>query len=673
MLQAPGFPAQLMGALPQPFLVVNPHDREVIPSGLVITPVEVIKDQFISGKRYWKAVWSKTSLEHRKAIIEKFKHLIEENTETLAKTMAREMGKPIKQGRGTCAACGYRIDYFLGNIEHMMQDVTPNLAYAPSDVIKWESVGICGFMYSFNFPVLMLVDYLVPAILTGNCILLKPSEYGSMTAALVVEYLLAAGCPKFVVQMCIGGPSTGTEFSKLNFDSFVFIGSTETGHVIERNSPSLRHTVLQLGGNDAIYVAPCCDLDFTVNVLVHGAFDMMGENCDSVERIFIHEDIFDIFVERFVDETLKLNVGNPLLELTDIGPLFSLGHTKKMEALIIDAVKNGGVVKCGFFGGRLSPGFGDPQCQGFYFPPTVVVNCNNTMRLVKEETFGPVVALMTVTRDLAKDDIIAELLESDHGLTAGVFSRPDAAGRKLAARILEKVDVGTVYWNKCGIVQPWLPWTGRRASGRGTMIGEPGIKECFLRTKSYLMDPDTESGVEPLPVSLVRSNTHDENIKGMRNLHKIWNQGTGKPIRLNKSVTHAVTSFGNGKQRACVVCCKACYEGNQEPHKRVRWKTSTGCLTCAEALQKDFGSDPTSKITPLPLCNKRRLPNDPRTCFDIHHGAQVYPTLYCCDDSARHLLETSSSTIQANKKRKEDFNNKCETGKLLKLGQGNKS
>jgi acyl-CoA reductase-like NAD-dependent aldehyde dehydrogenase len=225
---------------------------------------------------------------------------------------------------------------------------------------------------------------------------------------------------------------------------------------------------LELGGKDPTYVCEDVDVKAAAESLADGAMYNAGQSCCSVERIYVHESIADAFEAAFADVVRGFRVGDPEDKDTYIGPLAREAQVAVLSDQIEDAVKKGGRVLVG--GGRASR-------PGPYFQPTVVVQCRNDMRLMREESFGPVIGIGRVSGD---EEAIERMNDTDYGLTAGVYT-PDQAR---AASILSRVDAGTVYWNCCDRVSPRLPWTGRRQSGMGSTLSTHGIR-TFLRPKAW--------------------------------------------------------------------------------------------------------------------------------------------------------------------------------------------
>eukprot|EP00658_Telonema_sp_P-2_P009813 TRINITY_DN13654_c0_g3_i3.p1 TRINITY_DN13654_c0_g3~~TRINITY_DN13654_c0_g3_i3.p1 ORF type:complete len:238 (-),score=60.54 TRINITY_DN13654_c0_g3_i3:316-1029(-) len=234
-----------------------------------------------------------------------------------------------------------------------------------------------------------------------------------------------------------------------------------------------------MGGSDGFYVAADVeDVRGTALNLATGKFDMNGENCDACERIFVHADIFEQFCQEFVRSVESFTVGDANVESTYIGPLYCAAQVTRMQELVDDAVQKGATLACGGAPARFEEG--SPLNNGFFYLPTVLLNCDSSMRVFNEEVFGPVVGLQRIPEGSTVEQIAQEINNSPYGLTAGVYSKD----KQLATEILEHVDCGTVYWNKHGVVEPWMPWAGRKDSGSGTFLGLQGIRECFCKTKA---------------------------------------------------------------------------------------------------------------------------------------------------------------------------------------------
>jgi acyl-CoA reductase-like NAD-dependent aldehyde dehydrogenase len=310
----------------------------------------------------------------------------------------------------------------------------------------------------------------VPALLAGNAVLYKPSEYAALTGLQIEKMLKQAGVPDEVFQVAIGAAKVGELLLDMPFDGYFFTGSYRTGkYIYERVAPKMVPCQLELGGKDPLYVADDVeDITSVAAGTADGAFYNNGQSCCAVERIYVHESIYDRYVEDFVKEVKTYKVGLPTEEGVYVGPLTRKDQVKVLEEQVKDAVEKGAQVLTG----------GKPmQKNGYYFEPTVLIDVNHQMRVMQEESFGPIIGIMKVKDD---EQALELMNDTSYGLTAAVYSK----SRERAEKILSKLDTGTAYWNCCDRVSAALPWSGRKNSGFGATLSHVGIR-AFVRPKAY--------------------------------------------------------------------------------------------------------------------------------------------------------------------------------------------
>jgi acyl-CoA reductase-like NAD-dependent aldehyde dehydrogenase len=416
--------------------------------------------------------WSDAGFDTRRATIERFRALLVDERGQLARTLTAEVGKPISQSNNELTALLGRIDFFL---EHTPRELVPErvlLAEAEGleERIAHEPLGVVANVSAWNYPYFVGANVFVPALLTGNTVLYKPSEYATLTGLEITRLLHTAGVPEDVFSTVVGARSAGADLLRQRVDGVFFTGSYETGRAIAAAvAPRLVKLQLELGGKDPAYVMEDVDVKNTAAAVADGAFYNTGQSCCAVERVYVHEAIWPEFVDAFVATVRDFKLGDPSAEDTYIGPLarreLAIEH---LERQLEDAREKGATLELG--GQRISG-------KGWFFEPTVAVNVDHRMRLMKEESFGPVIGLMKVSGDA---EALELMNDTDYGLTAAVYGR-DAAR---AERLLAGVDVGSAYVNCCDRVSPRLPWSGRRHSGIGCTLSTYGI-ETFLRPKAW--------------------------------------------------------------------------------------------------------------------------------------------------------------------------------------------
>jgi acyl-CoA reductase-like NAD-dependent aldehyde dehydrogenase len=419
--------------------------------------------------RLAQPAWAARSAGERIDIVRRFRDLLVEQKEALARILSREVGKPIAQAKNELAAVPARIDFFLSHVQEACADETVLREDNLEERICFEPLGVVLNISAWNYPWFVGSNVFVPALLTGNSVVYKPSEYATLTGLSIARLLHDAGVPPDAFVTLIGGGNVGAAAIDAGVDAVCFTGSYATGRrVAEAAAKHLLKVQLELGGKDPSYVTDDVAIDTAVASLADGAFYNTGQSCCSVERIYVHEKIYDAFVERFVKEVAGFTLGDPSHDTTYIGPLTRPAQIAVLEQQVADARAKGGRVLLG--GARVDR-------PGNYFQPTVIADAKNDMRLMREESFGPVIGLAKV-----RDDAEALRLMNDtpYGLTAGVYCRE----QDRAALLLSKINAGSAYWNCCDRVSPRLPWSGRGHSGLGTTLSLLGIR-TFVQPKAW--------------------------------------------------------------------------------------------------------------------------------------------------------------------------------------------
>ena len=413
--------------------------------------------------------WAKTRLKQRLDAIRKFRELVVAETETLARVLTAEVGKPISQSRNELKGLLPRIDFFLEETAHTLRPARIGPKGAMEERISHEPLGVVANISAWNYPWFVGGNVFIPALLAGNAVLYKPSEFASLTGAEIARLLYESGIPKDVFIPVIGGGTVGAALLEQPVDGVFFTGSVGTGKKIaEAVRGRLVKLQLELGGKDPIYICEDVDVAKAAAGVADGAFYNTGQSCCSVERIYVNDKIFDSFVEAFVAEVRKFRRGDPSDDATYIGPLTRAPQLKVLEAQVKDAVKKGAKVLAG--GKR-------PKGQGNWFEPTVLVDVDHSMAVMRDESFGPIIGIMPARNDA---EAVQLMNDTHYGLTAGVYT----ANRSRAERILSQLNAGSVYWNCCDRVSPRLPWSGVGDSGIGLTLSTYGI-ETFTRPKAW--------------------------------------------------------------------------------------------------------------------------------------------------------------------------------------------
>ncbi len=419
--------------------------------------------------RLAQAAWASMPLSERKACITRFRAGIVSELDALAVIMTRETGKPISMSRNELNGLLGRIDFFMAEVETSTATQTVFNDGGMTEQIEHTPLGVVANISAWNYPWFVGGNVFVPALLTGNAVLYKPSEYAAMTGLAMARLLHAAGVPKDVFVPLIGGAEVGSALLAQKIDGLFFTGSHATGiKIAQAIGPRLIKLQLELGGKDPTYVCEDANVHNAAASLADGAMYNTGQSCCSVERIYVHEKIYDAFVAAFVEVVKTFKVGDPMDDATYIGAITRAPQLDVLDAQVADAKTRGATL---LLGGQRLPGPGNG------YAPTVFSNVNHTMALMQEESFGPIIGIQKVSGDA---EAVQLMIDTRYGLTAGVFT-PDEARAKA---LLAQVNAGSVYWNCCDRVSPRLPWSGYGDSGIGLTLSSYGI-QTFTRPKAW--------------------------------------------------------------------------------------------------------------------------------------------------------------------------------------------
>jgi acyl-CoA reductase-like NAD-dependent aldehyde dehydrogenase len=415
--------------------------------------------------------WAARLLRERLAPIRAFRAAVGAESEKLAATLTSETGKPITQARNELKGLLARLDFFLAETpralrpEKVFRDQRAGLA----EEITWEPLGVVANISAWNYPYFVGSNVFVPALLAGNAVLYKPSEFAAQTGLAIARLLHASGVPAEVFVPLVGGGEVGAALLRQPVDGIFFTGSYATGWKIARAvAGRMLKLQLELGGKDPVYVCDDVDIAVAAAATADGAFYNNGQSCCAIERLYVHEKIFARFVDAFVATVKRFKIGDPRRATTYLGPLTRPAQLDVLAAQVADAKRKGARVLLG--GGRVAGRMNT-------FAPTVLVDVDHSMAVMREESFGPIIGVMAA-RD---DEHAVELMnDTDYGLTAGVYTR-DA---RRARRILARVRAGSAYWNCCDRVSPRLPWSGVGHSGVGLTLSRYGI-QTFARPKAW--------------------------------------------------------------------------------------------------------------------------------------------------------------------------------------------
>jgi acyl-CoA reductase-like NAD-dependent aldehyde dehydrogenase len=416
-----------------------------------------------------QASWAGRSLAERKACIVHFREGVVRELEPLAVTMTRETGKPIKMSRNELNGLLGRIDFFLAEVDKAIATETVYDEGGMKERIEHVPLGVIGNISAWNYPWFVGCNVILPALLAGNAVLYKPSEYATLTGLEIARLLHQASVPQDVFVPLIGTGAVGAALLDQNIDGLFFTGSYATGaRIAQAVGSRFMKLQLELGGKDPAYVCDDADPRAAAASLADGAMYNTGQSCCSVERIYVHEKIHDAFVAAFVDEVKGLKAGDPMSDDTYIGAITRAPQLQVLDAQVADANAKGALLHTG---GQRLPG------PGNWYAPTVFTNVDHGMELMKEESFGPIIGIQKVSGD---EEAVRLMNDTRYGLTAGVYT-PNG---ERAQAVLARVSVGSLYWNCCDRVSPRLPWSGFGDSGVGLTLSTYGI-QAFTRPRAW--------------------------------------------------------------------------------------------------------------------------------------------------------------------------------------------
>lgn len=448
--------------------IINPATEEVLTNLDEDTSTSLAAkfERLKAGQVAWRAV----PLEQRIAVLKKFGALLQADVETAAAILTSEVGKPLQQARNEVnGACG-RINWLTDNaIKYLSEEVMTDTE-GLTEKIVYEPLGVVCNISAWNYPYLVGVNVFVPALLAGNSCLYKPSEFATLTGLHIEKLLQQAGVPDEVFQVGIGAKAVGEALLELPFNGYFFTGSSKTGrYIYEKVAAKMVPCQLELGGKDPLYIADdVADVAAVAAGTADGAFYNNGQSCCAVERIYVHEKIYEAYVDAFVKEVKSYRLDAPTAEGVYIGPLTRPAQLAFLEAQVQDALDKGA---------RLLAGGHRADRKGYYFEPTVLVEANHEMDLMRAESFGPIIGIMRVKEDA---EALALMQDTSYGLTAGVYTSSQAR----AEAILAQLQTGTAYWNCCDRVSAPLPWSGRQQSGFGATLSHAGLR-AFTQPKAY--------------------------------------------------------------------------------------------------------------------------------------------------------------------------------------------
>lgn len=477
---AQSIPAKTTGA---EIVSHDPATGEEIGRAPLTLPEEVARA--VGRARAAQAAWAEKSFRDRGRVIMKARKIVLKELEEIALLVSRETGKPAAEAIAMEVTPSLDLlQYFARNTARLLERERINIGLygwmGRMSYLVYKPVGVVGVISPWNFPWATPLAEVVMALMAGNAVVLKPSELTPLTALKIKQVLTRAGLPADVLQVVTGDGSTGAALIGAGVNKIMFTGSVATGkRVAEAAASYLIPAVLELGGKDPMIVLEDANIENAARGALWGAFANCGQSCASVERCYVHESIAETFTQAVVAETKRLRLGTrtprpdgssevaggaPALPVFDLGSMSSEQQLRVVERHVYEATARGAIALTG--GERV------PEVNGPFFQPTILTNVNHEMTIMREETFGPVLPIMTFKTD---DEAVWLANDSDYGLTASVWTNDLARGRCIA----EQIEAGTVTVNEVlythAIAQ--TPWGGVKQSGYGRTHGRAGLLE----------------------------------------------------------------------------------------------------------------------------------------------------------------------------------------------------
>ncbi|KQX27345.1 succinate-semialdehyde dehydrogenase [Streptomyces sp. Root63] len=464
-----------------PIATVNPANGELIRSFDALDEEETERRITAAAETFRQ--YRTTPFEQRAAWLNHAADLLDEDRDTIARTMTVEMGKPVAAARAEAAKCAKAMRWYADRAEGLLADEHPD----PADVrdsgasralVRYRPLGVVLAVMPWNFPLWQVVRFAAPALMAGNVALLKHASSVPQTALYLEDLFHRAGFPAGCFRtLLIGSGAVEAVLRDPRVVAATLTGSEPAGRAVAATAgDEVKKTVLELGGSDPYLVLPSADVEKAAATAVTARVQNNGQSCIAAKRFIVHADVYDAFAERFTAGMRALTVGDPLEEGTDIGPLSTEQGRTELEELVDDAVERGAEALCG---GRRPDKLGGGLENGWFYEPTVLASITTAMRIHREETFGPVATLYRVA-DL--DEAVHLANDTPFGLSSNVWTR-DPGEQERCARDLE---AGGVFFNGMTASHPALPFGGIKRSGYGRELAGHGIREfCNATTLWY--------------------------------------------------------------------------------------------------------------------------------------------------------------------------------------------
>ncbi|MGB3501679.1 MAG: aldehyde dehydrogenase family protein [Mesorhizobium sp.] len=450
--------------------LISPIDGSIYAERPIATDAQVSKA--VEAARAAQPAWAALPVATRTSYMLKMLEALVGMSDEIVPELAHMMGRPVRYG-GEFGGVKERTSYM---VEIAEQALKPVMASNPKDgftrYVKKDPLGVVMVIAPWNYPYLTAVNTIVPALIAGSSVILKHAAQTLLVGERFAQAFEKAGLPKGVFQnVVLNHAQTEKLLGSGKIDHVNFTGSVAGGRAIEKAGAGTFMTMgLELGGKDPAYVLADAKLDHAIPNLVEGAFFNSGQCCCGIERVYVHEKVYDQFVEGFIEETKSYVLGNPLEEATTMGPMAQARFADFIREQKAEALRKGATAHMNTKDSRDSEG--SP-----YLPAEVLTGVNHQMSVMREESFGPVVGIMKVRND---EEAIALMNDSPYGLTASVWT----SDLEHAVAIGDRVETGTVFMNRCDYLDPALVWTGVKDTGKGAALSQIGY-DNLTRPKSY--------------------------------------------------------------------------------------------------------------------------------------------------------------------------------------------
>ena len=427
----------------------------------------------IESSRIAQRLWRETSLAERAKICERMVLYFESKQEQISEEISWQMGRPVAFCGNEIRGLAERTRHMVSIAESSLADIVPTKKAGFKRFIRREPIGIVFTVAPWNYPLLTAVNSIVPALMAGNSVILKPSAQTPLCGEHFVRAFQLAGLPEDVLQcIFLKHKDTSTIINSAAVDFICFTGSVAAGQKIEKAAAGTFSGVgLELGGKDPAYVFADADFKNSVSELVDGAFFNSGQSCCGIERIYVHQSLYSDFVEAYVEQVKKYKLANPLLMETTLGPVVKYSAAEWIRQQTIDAIAKGAKTCID------TAAFPNANDGNAYLAPQILINVDHTMSVMTEESFGPVVGIMAVKND---NEAVRLMNDSNLGLTASLWTQDQVVAENLG----EQLETGTVFMNRCDYLDPALAWTGVKNTGRGAALSELGYQQ-LTQAKSF--------------------------------------------------------------------------------------------------------------------------------------------------------------------------------------------